>query len=98
MYQLPFSLLDGYMRLHNLLIFIQLRISKLSFFCLFDCIRNCHFFVILLSLMRFLCRWWSLVEKSWGIVQTYPQVLPFYSDFNQVKYTSTVLAMIYVMF
>ncbi|WZY73954.1 hypothetical protein YC2023_006194 [Brassica napus] len=40
--------------------------------------------------------WWSLVEKSWGVVQTYPQVLPFYSDFNQVKYTSTVLAMIYV--
>jgi mannosyl-glycoprotein endo-beta-N-acetylglucosaminidase len=30
-------------------------------------------------------KWWSLVEKSWGIVQTYPQVLPFYSDFNQVK-------------
>ncbi|CAH8292715.1 unnamed protein product [Eruca vesicaria subsp. sativa] len=28
-------------------------------------------------------RWWSLVEKSWGIVQTYPQSLPFYSDFNQ---------------
>ncbi|XP_018436572.2 cytosolic endo-beta-N-acetylglucosaminidase 2 isoform X2 [Raphanus sativus] len=28
-------------------------------------------------------KWWSLVEKSWGIVQTYPQVLPFYSDFNQ---------------
>ncbi|KAL0719673.1 hypothetical protein Bca4012_068997 [Brassica carinata] len=33
--------------------------------------------------MRFLFRWWSLVEKSWGIAQTYPQVLPFYSDFNQ---------------
>ncbi|KAL1187903.1 Cytosolic endo-beta-N-acetylglucosaminidase 2 [Cardamine amara subsp. amara] len=28
-------------------------------------------------------KWWSRVEKSWGIVQTYPQVLPFYSDFNQ---------------
>ncbi|KAL0719671.1 hypothetical protein Bca4012_068995 [Brassica carinata] len=28
-------------------------------------------------------KWWSLVEKSWGIAQTYPQVLPFYSDFNQ---------------
>uniref|UniRef100_A0A1J3CL91 mannosyl-glycoprotein endo-beta-N-acetylglucosaminidase n=1 Tax=Noccaea caerulescens TaxID=107243 RepID=A0A1J3CL91_NOCCA len=28
-------------------------------------------------------KWWSLVEKSWGIVQTYPQFLPFYSDFNQ---------------
>ncbi|EOA29966.1 hypothetical protein CARUB_v10013078mg [Capsella rubella] len=28
-------------------------------------------------------KWWSLVEKSWGIVQTYPHVLPFYSDFNQ---------------
>ncbi|XP_022551383.2 cytosolic endo-beta-N-acetylglucosaminidase 2-like isoform X2 [Brassica napus] len=28
-------------------------------------------------------KWWSLVEKSWGIVQTYPQALPFYSDFNQ---------------
>ncbi|XP_010486748.1 PREDICTED: cytosolic endo-beta-N-acetylglucosaminidase 2-like [Camelina sativa] len=28
-------------------------------------------------------KWWSLVEKSWGIVQTYPQILPFYSDFNQ---------------
>ncbi|KAF8118806.1 hypothetical protein N665_0002s0115 [Sinapis alba] len=28
-------------------------------------------------------KWWSLVEKSWGIVQTYPQSLPFYTDFNQ---------------
>lgn len=28
-------------------------------------------------------RWWSLVEKSWGIVQKYPQVLPFYSNFDQ---------------
>ncbi|XP_009122391.1 cytosolic endo-beta-N-acetylglucosaminidase 2 isoform X2 [Brassica rapa] len=28
-------------------------------------------------------KWWSLVEKSWGVVRTYPQVLPFYSDFNQ---------------
>nr|VDC77702.1 unnamed protein product [Brassica rapa] len=28
-------------------------------------------------------KWWSLVEKSWGVVQTYPQVLPFYSEFNQ---------------
>ncbi|CAN6856026.1 unnamed protein product [Brassica oleracea] len=30
-------------------------------------------------------KWWSLVEKSWGIVQTYPQILPFYSDFNQLS-------------
>ncbi|XP_047983700.1 cytosolic endo-beta-N-acetylglucosaminidase 1-like isoform X1 [Salvia hispanica] len=28
-------------------------------------------------------RWWGLVEKSWGIVQNYPKVLPFYSNFNQ---------------
>ncbi|CAN6856006.1 unnamed protein product, partial [Brassica oleracea] len=35
--------------------------------------------------MRFTFRWWSLVEKSWGIVQTYPQILPFYSDFNQLS-------------
>ncbi|CDY36293.1 BnaA01g31250D [Brassica napus] len=35
-------------------------------------------------------KWWSLVEKSWGVVQTYPQVLPFYSDFNQVKWWSLV--------
>ncbi|XP_010543918.1 PREDICTED: cytosolic endo-beta-N-acetylglucosaminidase 1 [Tarenaya hassleriana] len=28
-------------------------------------------------------KWWSLVEKSWGIVQTYPEALPFYSDFNR---------------
>ncbi|XP_010423470.1 PREDICTED: cytosolic endo-beta-N-acetylglucosaminidase 1 [Camelina sativa] len=27
-------------------------------------------------------KWWSLVEKSWGRVQTYPQVLPFYADFD----------------
>ncbi|KAH0904914.1 LOW QUALITY PROTEIN: hypothetical protein HID58_044417 [Brassica napus] len=33
----------------------------------------------------FACLWWSLVEKSWGIVQTYPQILPFYSDFNQLS-------------
>ena len=36
------------------------------------------------------CRWWSLVEKSWGIVQTYPQSLPFYSDFNQVSLSTLV--------
>ncbi|KAB2011050.1 hypothetical protein ES319_D10G288300v1 [Gossypium barbadense] len=28
-------------------------------------------------------RWWSLVEKSWGIVQNYPKTLPFYSNFDQ---------------
>nr|XP_043631367.1 cytosolic endo-beta-N-acetylglucosaminidase 1 [Erigeron canadensis] len=28
-------------------------------------------------------RWWSQVEKSWGISQTYPRVLPFYSNFDQ---------------
>ncbi|XVF24179.1 hypothetical protein REPUB_Repub13aG0105100 [Reevesia pubescens] len=28
-------------------------------------------------------RWWNLVEKSWGIVQNYPKVLPFYSNFDQ---------------
>ncbi|XVE69478.1 hypothetical protein DITRI_Ditri09bG0155400 [Diplodiscus trichospermus] len=28
-------------------------------------------------------RWWALVEKSWGIVQKYPKVLPFYSNFDQ---------------
>ncbi|KAI4382877.1 hypothetical protein MLD38_008780 [Melastoma candidum] len=28
-------------------------------------------------------RWWSLVEKSWGIVQHYPKSLPFYSNFDQ---------------
>lgn len=39
----------------------------------------------ILSLICILFSWWSLVEKSWGIVQTYPQVLPFYSDFNQVR-------------
>ncbi|KAL9659430.1 hypothetical protein QQ045_024236 [Rhodiola kirilowii] len=27
--------------------------------------------------------WWSLVENSWGILQKYPKVLPFYSDFDQ---------------
>ncbi|XP_060964598.1 cytosolic endo-beta-N-acetylglucosaminidase 1-like [Cannabis sativa] len=27
--------------------------------------------------------WWSLVEKSWGIAQRYPRVLPFYSNFDQ---------------
>lgn len=27
--------------------------------------------------------WWSLVEKSWGIVQNYPKTLPFYSNFDQ---------------
>ncbi|KAI3470921.1 hypothetical protein Pfo_027584 [Paulownia fortunei] len=28
-------------------------------------------------------RWWGLVEKSWGTVQNYPKVLPFYSNFDQ---------------
>ncbi|XP_022744457.1 cytosolic endo-beta-N-acetylglucosaminidase 1 [Durio zibethinus] len=28
-------------------------------------------------------RWWALVEQSWGIVQKYPRVLPFYSNFDQ---------------
>uniref|UniRef100_A0A7N2MFH3 mannosyl-glycoprotein endo-beta-N-acetylglucosaminidase n=1 Tax=Quercus lobata TaxID=97700 RepID=A0A7N2MFH3_QUELO len=27
--------------------------------------------------------WWSLVEKSWGIVQNYPKDLPFYTNFDQ---------------
>lgn len=39
----------------------------------------------ILSLICILFSWWSLVEKSWGIVQTYPLVVPFYSDFNQVR-------------
>ncbi|XP_031095869.1 cytosolic endo-beta-N-acetylglucosaminidase 1-like [Ipomoea triloba] len=30
-------------------------------------------------------RWWGLVEKSWGISQKYPQVLPLYSNFDQVS-------------
>ncbi|KAK3019522.1 hypothetical protein RJ639_003194 [Escallonia herrerae] len=28
-------------------------------------------------------RWWGLVEKSWGILQHYPNALPFYSSFDQ---------------
>ncbi|XP_047321135.1 cytosolic endo-beta-N-acetylglucosaminidase 1 [Impatiens glandulifera] len=28
-------------------------------------------------------RWWSLVESSWGVLQNYPQTLPFYSNFDQ---------------
>ncbi|CAI9768282.1 unnamed protein product [Fraxinus pennsylvanica] len=28
-------------------------------------------------------RWWGLVEKSWGVVQNYPKILPFYSNFDQ---------------
>ncbi|CAA3013531.1 cytosolic endo-beta-N-acetylglucosaminidase 1 [Olea europaea subsp. europaea] len=28
-------------------------------------------------------RWWGLVEKSWGVVQNYPKMLPFYSNFDQ---------------
>ncbi|KAJ8484629.1 hypothetical protein OPV22_017114 [Ensete ventricosum] len=28
-------------------------------------------------------RWWGLVEQSWGILQNYPKVLPFYSNFDQ---------------
>lgn len=28
-------------------------------------------------------RWWDLVEKSWGISQNYPKVLPFYANFDQ---------------
>ncbi|GER50930.1 cytosolic endo-beta-N-acetylglucosaminidase [Striga asiatica] len=28
-------------------------------------------------------RWWGLVEESWGTVQNYPKVLPFYSNFDQ---------------
>ncbi|KAJ4720129.1 Cytosolic endo-beta-N-acetylglucosaminidase [Melia azedarach] len=27
--------------------------------------------------------WWSLIEKSWGGLQNYPKVLPFYSNFDQ---------------
>ncbi|GLT92925.1 hypothetical protein SLE2022_107350 [Rubroshorea leprosula] len=27
--------------------------------------------------------WWSLVEKSWGVVQKYPTALPFFSNFDQ---------------
>ncbi|KAF2319176.1 hypothetical protein GH714_013759 [Hevea brasiliensis] len=28
-------------------------------------------------------RWWTLVEKSWGLVNKYPKILPFYSNFDQ---------------
>ncbi|XP_072959807.1 cytosolic endo-beta-N-acetylglucosaminidase 1 [Typha angustifolia] len=28
-------------------------------------------------------RWWGLVEQSWGILQSYPKLLPFYSNFDQ---------------
>ncbi|KAJ6805984.1 cytosolic endo-beta-N-acetylglucosaminidase 1-like [Iris pallida] len=28
-------------------------------------------------------RWWGLVEKSWGVLQSYPKALPFYSNFDQ---------------
>ncbi|KAJ4970389.1 hypothetical protein NE237_003488 [Protea cynaroides] len=28
-------------------------------------------------------RWWGLIEQSWGILQFYPKVLPFYSNFDQ---------------
>ncbi|KAJ7963921.1 Cytosolic endo-beta-N-acetylglucosaminidase [Quillaja saponaria] len=27
--------------------------------------------------------WWSLVDKSWGILQNHPKVLPFYTNFDQ---------------
>lgn len=28
-------------------------------------------------------QWWGLVEQSWGTVQNYPKMLPFYSNFDQ---------------
>uniref|UniRef100_A0A0D9WFE0 mannosyl-glycoprotein endo-beta-N-acetylglucosaminidase n=1 Tax=Leersia perrieri TaxID=77586 RepID=A0A0D9WFE0_9ORYZ len=28
-------------------------------------------------------RWWGLVEESWGVLQSYPKQLPFYSNFDQ---------------
>ncbi|XP_020585786.1 cytosolic endo-beta-N-acetylglucosaminidase 1-like [Phalaenopsis equestris] len=28
-------------------------------------------------------RWWYIVEKSWEVLQSYPNMLPFYSNFNQ---------------
>jgi len=28
-------------------------------------------------------RWWGLVEKSWGVLRSYPKQLPFYTDFDQ---------------
>ncbi|KAK6929511.1 Glycoside hydrolase, family 85 [Dillenia turbinata] len=28
-------------------------------------------------------RWWDLVKKSWGIVLNYPEVLPFFSNFDR---------------
>lgn len=28
-------------------------------------------------------RWWALVEKSWGLLQKYPKILPFYTNFDQ---------------
>ncbi|KAJ9160380.1 hypothetical protein P3X46_025787 [Hevea brasiliensis] len=28
-------------------------------------------------------RWWGLVERSWGVVKSYPNSLPFYSNFDQ---------------
>ncbi|XP_010921546.1 cytosolic endo-beta-N-acetylglucosaminidase 1 [Elaeis guineensis] len=28
-------------------------------------------------------RWWGLVDQSWGRLQSYPKLLPFYSNFDQ---------------
>lgn len=77
--QLPYLLLDGYMKLSNHLIFRAHRISNvlLTSFCYYCCT-----FCIVFT--KQLCSWWGLVEKSWGILRSYPEQLPFYSDFNQV--------------
>lgn len=40
--------------------------------------------VNLIAMYFGLCNWWALVGKSWGRVNNYPKLLPFYSNFDQV--------------
>ena len=37
--------------------------------------------------------WWGLIEESWGVLQSYPRQLPFYSNFDQVRFSALFAAL-----
>jgi hypothetical protein len=78
MSQLLYLLLDGYMKLSNPL---TLRMHKIGNVLLTSL---CYSYMLCKVLTYIYCSWWALVEKSCGVLQSYPKQLPFYTDFDQV--------------
>lgn len=58
-----------------------MQLPEISFIQFYFCWDACY--VIYKCLIQ-ISSWWALVEKSWGVLQSYPTKLPFYSNFDQV--------------